>query len=125
MLTGKQLTPPEAKAIGLITDHFTKDEFFHKVQGFADIMARRIPVAVAGTKLSVHDGFEPSFRHALSIEMEQTIKCFASPMTKKALPEYASILREKMEVPREERISIQEVIDMLQGDEFLNKLKSL
>jgi enoyl-CoA hydratase/carnithine racemase len=124
MLTGKQLTPSEAKAMGLITDHFTKDEFHYKVQEFADIMARRIPVAVAGTKLAVHEGFETSFRHALSIEMEQTIRCFASPMTKKALPEYASFLREKMEVPKEERATIREVIDMLQGDEFLNKLSN-
>jgi enoyl-CoA hydratase len=123
MLTGKQLTPPEAKAFGVITDHFTKDEFLHRVQEYADIMAKRIPVAVAGTKLAVHEGFDTSLRHALSIEMEQSIRCFASPMTKKALPEYASILRDKMEVSREERASIQEVIDMLQGDEFLNKLK--
>jgi hypothetical protein len=44
-------------------------------------------------------------------------------MTKKALPEYASFLQKMVEVPKEERASIQEVIDMLQGDEFLNKLK--
>jgi hypothetical protein len=28
-----------------------------------------------------------------------------------------------VEVPREERASIHEVIEMLQGDDFLNKLK--
>jgi enoyl-CoA hydratase len=123
MLTGKQVTPEEAKAIGLITDHFSKEEFHHKVLGFADIMARRIPVAVAGTKLAVHDGFETSLRHGLSLEMEQTIRCFASPMTKKALPEYASFLKKRVEVPREERASIHEVIKMLEGDDFLNKLK--
>jgi len=123
MLTGKQLTPQEAKAIGLITDHFPKEEFHHRVQGFADIMSRRIPVAVAGTKLAVHDGFDTSLRHGMSIEMEQTIKCFASPMTRKALPGYASFLRKRVEVPKEERASIHEVIEMLQGDDFLNKLK--
>ncbi|HWR68040.1 MAG TPA: enoyl-CoA hydratase/isomerase family protein [Desulfomonilia bacterium] len=123
MLTGKQLTPEEAKAIGLITDHFAKEEFRHRVQEFADVMSRRIPVAVAGTKLAVHDGFEASLRHGLSLEMEQTIRCFASPMTKKALPGYASFLKKRVEVPRQERATIHEVIEMLQGDDFLNSLK--
>jgi enoyl-CoA hydratase/carnithine racemase len=123
MLTGKQLTPEEAKAIGLITDHFAKEEFRHRVQKFADVMSRRIPVAVAGTKLAVHDGFEVSLRHGLSLEMEQTIRCFASPMTKKALPGYASFLKKRVEVPREERATIHEVIEMLHGDDFLNSLK--
>ena len=54
--------------------------------------------------------------------MEQTIRCFASPMTKKALQGYASFLKKRVEVPREERATIREVIDTLQGDEFLNKL---
>jgi len=107
----------------LITDHFPRDEFHNRVQVFADIMAGRIPVAVAGTKLAVHDGFETSFRHGLSMEMEQSIRCFASPMTRKALPEYASFLKKRVEVPREERASIHEVIEMLEGDDFLNKLK--
>jgi enoyl-CoA hydratase len=88
-------------------------------------MARRIPVAVVGTKLAVHDGFETSLRHGLSIEMEQTIRCFASPMTRKALSGYASLLSKRVEVPKEERASIHEVIEMLQGDDFLNKLKCL
>jgi hypothetical protein len=93
------------------------------VQGFADIITGRIPVAVAGTKLVDHDGFETSLLHGLSMEMEQSIRCFASPMTRKALPEYASFLKKRVEVPREERASIHEVIEMLQGDDFLNKLK--
>ncbi len=122
MLTGKQLTPEQAKASGLITDHFAKDEFIRRVQEFADTMARRIPVAVKGTKLAVHDGFETSLRHGLSIEMEQTIRCFASPMTRKVLPAYASFIRKRVEVPKEERATIHEVIEMLQGDEFLKKL---
>ncbi|MGO9147293.1 MAG: enoyl-CoA hydratase/isomerase family protein [Desulfomonilia bacterium] len=100
MLSGKQLTPEEAKSFGLITDYFRKDEFHGCVQSFANIMARRIPVGVAGTKLAVHEGFETSFRHGLSLEMEQTIKCFASPITKKALPEYASLLKKGWKCPR-------------------------
>jgi enoyl-CoA hydratase/carnithine racemase len=123
MLTGKQLTPTEAKAIGLITDHFTKDEFPHRVQEFADDMARLIPAGVAGTKQAVHEGFETSVLHGLSIEMEQSIRCFADPVTKKALPIYAAYLKDREDELGKKRTSIREVIEMLKSDDFLNRLK--
>ena len=116
------LTPAEAQSIGLITGSFKKDEFHAKVQEFADIMSKRLSVAVEGTKRAVHDGFETNFRHALSIEMEQTIKCFSTPSTKRALEEYAAFLREKVEVPKESRASINDVTAYMQSDEFLKKI---
>ena len=122
MLKANQLTPEEAQAIGLITGSFKKDEFHAKVQEFADIMSKRLSVAVEGTKKAVHDGFETNFRHALSIEMEQTIKCFSTPSTKRALEEYAAFLREKVEVPKESRASINDVMAYVQSDEFLKKI---
>jgi enoyl-CoA hydratase len=123
MLTGNQLSPEEAKAMGLITNHFRKEEFLQRVQSFADDMARRIPAGIAGTKQALHEGFETSLLHGLSIEMEQSIRCFADQVTKKALPLYASYLRDREEVLGKNRISIREVIDMLKGDDFLNRLK--
>jgi enoyl-CoA hydratase/carnithine racemase len=110
MLRGNQLTPEEAKVIGLITDSFRKDEFHTKVQQFADIMSSRPAVAVDGIKKAVHEGMETTFRHALSIEMEQSIRCFATGSTKKALQAYAAFIREKVEVPKESRVTFKDVV---------------
>jgi hypothetical protein len=54
--------------------------------------------------------------------MEQTIKCFSTPSTKRALEEYAAFLREKVEVPKESRASINDVMAYVQSDEFLKKI---
>ena len=123
MLKGNQLTPEQAKAIGLITDSFTKAEFYENIQSIADQLSKRIPIAVEGIKLSVHDGMEASFRHALSIEMEQTIRCFDDPVTERALKGYGEIIREKIEVPKEERIDARQALEMLQSDAFIKKIE--
>ncbi len=123
MLKGNQLTPEQAKTIGLITDSFTKAEFYKNVQAIADQLSKRIPIAVEGIKLAVHDGMEASFRHALSIEMEQTIRCFDNPVTERALKGYSEIIREKIEVPKEERTDVRQVLEMLQSDAFIKKIE--
>lgn len=123
MLKGNQLTPEQAKTIGLITDSFKKAEFYENIQSVADQMSKRIPIAVEGIKLAVHDGVGASFRHALSIEMEQTIRCFDDPMTKRALRGYGELIKEKIEVPKEERIDITQVLEMLQSDTFIKKIE--
>lgn len=123
MLTGNQLEPVEAKKIGLITDSFEKSEFLESIQAIADQMSRRIPIAVEGIKLAVHDGLEAPFRHALSIEMEQTIRCFDDPVTQRALSRYAEIIKDKVEVPKERRVHIKEVVDLLQTEAFFNQIE--
>lgn len=123
MLRANQLTPPEAKAIGLITDSFTKAAFHDQVQAFADTMSGRIPAAVEGLKLAVHGGMETSLRHGLSIEMQQSIRCFADQTTQKALHAYAAFLREHVEVPKERRTTITAVIDHLQSSAFLKSIE--
>jgi len=123
MLTGNQLSPVEAKKIGLITDSFKKSEFFESIQSVADQMSRRIPIAVEGIKLAVHDGLEACFRHALSIEIEQTIRCFDNPLTQRALSGYGEIIKDKVEVPKERRIHIKEVVGMLQSETFFDQIE--
>ncbi len=122
MLKGNQLTPEEAKNIGLITDTFKKAEFHDAVQSFADRMSRRIPAAVEGVKQAVHNGLEASFRHALSIEMEQTSRCFDDPATERAIKEYARIIKEQVEVPKEQRSTIPQVMEILESDSFMEKI---
>jgi enoyl-CoA hydratase len=124
MLRGNQLTPEAAKDIGLITDNFEKAEFHEKIQLVADQMSRRIPIAVEGIKLAVHDGMETSFRHGLSVEMEQTIRCFSDPVTKRALDEYIEIIKENIEVPEDRRWHVNKVVEMLQSDEFSRKISN-
>ncbi len=123
MLKGNQLNPEQAKAIDLITDSFTKTDFYENIQSIADQLSKRIPIAVEGIKLAVHDGLEAPFRHALSIEMEQTIRCFDDPVTERALKGYGEIIREKIEVPKEERVDVRQVLEMLQSDEFIKKIE--
>jgi enoyl-CoA hydratase len=122
MLRGNQLTPEAAKDIGLITDSFEKSEFHTKIQLFADQMSRRIPVAVEGIKLAVHDGMETSFRHGLSIEMEQTVRCFTDPVTARALDEYIEIIKENIEVPEDQRLPVNKVVELLQSEDFSRKI---
>jgi enoyl-CoA hydratase/carnithine racemase len=121
MLKGSQISPEEAKKIGLITDSFRKSEFHESIQAIADQMSKRIPIAVEGIKLAVHDGLEASFRHALSIELEQTVRCFDNPVTERALKGYGEIIKSKVEVPKEKRIHVKQVVEMLQSDEFIKK----
>jgi len=124
MLTGNQLAPEEAEDMGLITASFEKAEFRKKIQSFADQMSKRISIAVEGIKLAVHDGVEASFRHALSIEMEQTVRCFSDPVTKQALDGYTEIIKEKIEVPEDQRWPANKVVEMLQSDAFNRKISN-
>jgi hypothetical protein len=87
-------------------------------------MSNRIPIAVEGIKLAVHDGTETSFRHGLSIEMEQTIRCFSDPATKRALDEYIKIIKENIEVSEDQRWPVNKVVETLQSDAFYRKISN-
>jgi len=121
MLKADQVTVGEAKTLGLVTESFRKDEFRAKVQEFADKMSRRIPVAVEGIKNAVNRGLETDFLRALTIEMEESIHCFDSPVTQRIMQEYARFIGQHIEVPKEQRATVSDVVSMLQSDEFLRK----
>jgi enoyl-CoA hydratase len=96
MLRGNQLSPAEAKGIGLITDVFRKKEFRKKVREFADLMSRRPPVAIDAIKKSVLLGMDTTLRHGLSIELEQSVRCLDTDDTRMAMENYISYIEENI-----------------------------
>ena len=97
MLTGHQLTPQEAKQIGLITDIFDKKEFRSAVQKFADRMSLRPPVAIDAIKQCVLKGMSTTLRHGLSIELGQSVRCLDTRDTSMALAAYVQYIRENID----------------------------
>lgn len=94
MLRGNQLTPREAKEIGLITDHFRQKDFVQKVQEFADLMSKRPPVGIDAIKKSVLTGASTTLRHGLSLELNQSLRCLETQDTVMAMEEYIKYLDE-------------------------------
>jgi enoyl-CoA hydratase len=92
MLRGNQLSPSEAKQIGLITDHFRQKDFLKKVQEFADLMSLRPPVGIDAIKKSVLTGMSTTLRHGLSLELNQSLRCLETQDTVMAMEEYIRYL---------------------------------
>jgi enoyl-CoA hydratase len=123
MLKGNLLSPEEAERLGMITGSFKKDEFHARVQEFADAMSRRPPVAVNAIKKAVHQGFETGLRHALSIELEESVHCFSSWPTCKILEVYDGYIRKNIEAQGIKPATIRDTVAMLESDEFLESVK--
>lgn len=113
MLKGDLISPKEAERIGMITGSFKKDDFQAKVQEFADTMSRRPPIAVRAIKQAVHQGFETSLRHGLSIELEESVKCYISKPTNKILQFYNNYIRKEIEAPDVKPATIRDTVSML------------
>lgn len=127
MLRGNQLSPEEAKRIGLITDSFKKKDFEKKVQAFADLMSKRPSVAIDAIKKSVLYGMDTTLRHGLSIEMEQSIRCFDTGDAKKAMKEYIKLLQEKigkideLRGFKEKQAVVNEIIHIMENAKLVDK----
>jgi GTP-binding protein len=67
-------------------------------------MAKRPPVAVDAVKKSVRSAQDSDIGKGLAIEMVQSLRCFATQDTRKALEAYIRLIRERVEVPEDERI---------------------
>jgi enoyl-CoA hydratase/carnithine racemase len=119
MLMGNQLEPQEAKAMGVLTDVFPKAEFNDRVQEFADLMAKRPPVAVHAIKRAVHKGMDTYLARALIVELLETLRVFDTRDVEKAMSNYARILEEKVDIPPEERMEQQELMSMLYDARFV------
>ena len=122
MLRGNLISPEEAERLGMITGSFKKDEFQAKIQEFADAMSKRPPVAVNGIKKAVHQGFENSLRHALSIELEESVRCFTSLHTHKVMKGYNDYIRETIEAPNVKPTTIRDAVTHLESEDFLKSL---
>ena len=119
MLKGNFLEPQEAKAMGILTDVFDKAEFAERVQEFADLMAKRPPVAVHAIKRAVHRGTDTFLARGLTIELLESLRVFDTRDVEKAMSSYARILEEKVDVPPEERMEQQELMDTLYNARFV------
>jgi enoyl-CoA hydratase/carnithine racemase len=106
----------------MITGSFRKDEFHAKVQEFADAMSRRPPVAVDGIKKAVHQGLETNLRHSLSIELEESARCFSSLSTHKIMKSYNDYIKETIEAPNVKPTTIRDAVIHLESEEFLKSL---
>lgn len=113
MLRGNQLTPQEAKQFGLVTDIFDKKEFNEKVQAFSDLMSKRPSVAIDAVKKSVLQGMDTTLRHGISIELEQSIRCFDTRDTQMAMEKYIQYIEENIVTLDYEKVTTEEVVDVL------------
>jgi enoyl-CoA hydratase/carnithine racemase len=113
MLRGNQLTPDEAKNIGLITDVFKKKDFKNKVREFAGLMCKRPPVAIDAIKKSVLQGMETTLRHGLSVELEQSVCCFDTEDTATAMKEYIRYIDENIMTIDPDRATTRDVTRIL------------
>lgn len=113
MIRGNQVSPREAKRIGLVTDIFDKKEFKENVQAFADRMSKRPPVAVHAIKTAVLQGMDTTLRHGLSIELEQSVRCFDTADTKMALEKYIQYIENNILTIDYENVKTQEIVELL------------
>ncbi len=120
MLRGSFLEPQEAKGMGILTDVFPKAEFAGRVREFAELMAKRPPVAVHALKLAVHKGTDTFMARALTLELMQTLRVFDTADVGKAMRSYAALLQERLDVPAGERISPAEYRDMAENALFVD-----
>ncbi len=123
MLRGNQLTPEEAKRIGLITDCFKKNDFQKKIREFAQLMSKRPPVAIDAIKKSVLQGMNTSLGHGLSIEMEQSIRCFDTKDAEMAMSEYSKYIDENVNLSPDKRPKPEEIIDILENAKIFKKFE--
>ncbi len=110
MLRGNQLSPSEAKQIGLITDFFGQKEFVQKVQEFADLMSKRPPVGIDAIKRSVLAGASTTLRHGLSLELNQSIRCLETRDTVMAMEEYIRYLDEHVNTIDHEKATTKDIV---------------
>lgn len=123
LLKGNQLNPEEAKKKGILTGIFDKAEFNERVQEFADLMAKRPPIAVHAVKIAVQRGMDTFFARSLSLELLETMRCFDTADAEKAMENYSRLLEEKVDVPPEERIEVQAFMDTMFNARFVDRFE--
>ena len=118
MLACEQISPQEARRIGLITDHFPEAEFVTRVQAYAERLARRSVTACSETRHAIHHGYEMELSRGLALEMAGIVRCFDDPCTQAALADYADYLQlEVMDQP-DAPASIGEISQAMESERF-------
>lgn len=73
LLSGEQLSGPDAVAYGLAYRSFAPEEFDEQVEAFVATMAKRRPDALSGIKRLVHDGLATTLQAGLALELDRVV----------------------------------------------------
>ena len=118
MLACEQISPQEARRIGLITDHFPEAEFVTRVQAYAERLARRSVTACSETRHAIHHGYEMELSRGLALEMAGIVRCFDDPCTQAALADYADYLQVEVMDKPDAPASIGEISQAMESERF-------
>jgi enoyl-CoA hydratase len=86
ILTGDNLAPQDAKALGLVNHVVPESEVLRQAQGMAKKIASKPAVAIAQALKAINAGLEqPSMEAAMAVELEGFGKCCESPDMKEGI----------------------------------------
>ena len=90
MFKGLQLTPEQAKEIGLVNDVFPKEKLYEKSFDYALRLSRQATQAIARIKQCVLTGIREGFNAGLSMEFEAFKKNIVSPDAREGIDAFLS-----------------------------------
>lgn len=96
LLGCEQWSPQQARAMGVISEHFPAAEFEAQVQAFAAQFGQRSARAVQQTKDAIRRGQQHSLERGLGIEMAASLTCANESSTQQVLASYAAILQREV-----------------------------
>lgn len=86
ILTGDNIAPQDAKALGLVNHVVPESEVLRQAQGLAKKIAMKPAAAIAQALKAVRDGLDqPAMEAAMAVELESFGKCCESPDMKEGI----------------------------------------
>lgn len=86
ILTGDNIAPQDAKALGLVNHVIPESEVLRQAQGLAKKIAMKPAAAIAQALKAVRDGLDqPAMEAAMAVELESFGKCCESPDMKEGI----------------------------------------
>jgi enoyl-CoA hydratase/carnithine racemase len=89
ILTGDNIAPKDAEAVGLVNHVVPEAELLRQVQGFAKKVAMQPMTALRQALIAVRDGIqEPNLETAMKVELEAFGKCCESSDMKEGIASF-------------------------------------
>lgn len=85
ILLGQLYGPDQALELGVVSRVFSQDNFMQEVDEFANMLAKRAPLALANAKRAVREGVKLTLEHGLKREAELFAELIASEDAAKAM----------------------------------------
>ncbi|MGH3086551.1 MAG: enoyl-CoA hydratase/isomerase family protein, partial [Rubrobacteraceae bacterium] len=85
MVTGRTLSPDEARELGILDRLFAADELEEETRGYAEKLAAGASEAIGSIKLAVHGGIERPLDEGLATERELVEPLFDSDDAKEGI----------------------------------------